>query len=66
MPGSKLPGTGTTIFSVMSKMAHDHDAINLSQGFPDFEGPQVLREAAKRRIGCWACGPNINLAYSVL
>jgi methionine aminotransferase len=41
---SKLPGTGTTIFTVMSKMAHDHDAINLSQGFPDFEGPQALRE----------------------
>jgi methionine aminotransferase len=41
---SKLAGTGTTIFSVMSKMAEDHGAINLSQGFPDFEGPEVLRE----------------------
>jgi methionine aminotransferase len=44
MPGSKLTGTGTTIFSVMSKLAHDHGAINLSQGFPDFDGPQALRD----------------------
>jgi len=44
MPGSKLPGTGTTIFTVMSKMAHDHGAVNLSQGFPDFDGPQALRD----------------------
>ena len=42
MSVSKLPGTGTTIFSVMSKMAHDHGAINLSQGFPNFDGPQLL------------------------
>lgn len=33
---SKLPDIGTTIFTVMTKMAVDHDAINLSQGFPDF------------------------------
>jgi len=34
---SKLPDTGTTIFTVMSALAHKHGAINLSQGFPDFE-----------------------------
>ena len=34
---SKLPRTGTSIFAVMSKMASEHNAINLSQGFPDFE-----------------------------
>ncbi|MDP3331879.1 MAG: methionine aminotransferase [Methylococcaceae bacterium] len=34
---SKLPNVGTTIFSVMSKLAADHHAINLSQGFPDFD-----------------------------
>ena len=34
---SKLPEVGTTIFTVMSKMASDFKAINLSQGFPDFE-----------------------------
>lgn len=33
---SKLPHVGTTIFTVMSKMAHDYNAINLSQGFPNF------------------------------
>jgi methionine transaminase len=33
---SKLPKVGTTIFSVMSKLAVEHNAINLSQGFPDF------------------------------
>ncbi|MCR9171458.1 MAG: methionine aminotransferase [bacterium] len=33
---SKLPQVGTTIFTVMSKLANDHNAINLSQGFPNF------------------------------
>jgi methionine transaminase len=33
---SRLPDVGTSIFSIMSKMALDHGAINLSQGFPDF------------------------------
>ncbi|MBP6977101.1 MAG: methionine aminotransferase [Bacteroidales bacterium] len=33
---SKLPQTGTSIFAIMSKMANEHNAINLSQGFPDF------------------------------
>jgi len=41
---NKLPGKGTTIFTVMSKMAQDHGAINLAQGFPDFDGPPALRE----------------------
>ena len=39
---SKLPDVGTTIFTVMSRLAHDHGAINLSQGFPDFEPPDAL------------------------
>lgn len=34
---SKLPQVGTTIFTVMSALANEHKAINLSQGFPDFE-----------------------------
>lgn len=34
---SRLPDVGTTIFDVMTKMANEHDAINLSQGFPDFD-----------------------------
>jgi methionine aminotransferase len=33
---SKLPNVGVTIFTVMSKLANDAGAINLSQGFPDF------------------------------
>lgn len=41
---SKLPDVGTTIFTVMSKMAQDYGAINLSQGFPDFDCPKQLRE----------------------
>jgi methionine aminotransferase len=39
---SKLPDVGTTIFAVMTKMANDHGAINLSQGFPDFEVSKEL------------------------
>lgn len=39
---SKLPGVGNTIFSVMSALARQHDAINLSQGFPDFDIPEYL------------------------
>jgi len=34
---SKLPGTATSIFSVMSQLAAEHNAINLSQGFPDYD-----------------------------
>lgn len=39
---SKLPEVGTTIFTVMSRMAADFNAINLSQGYPDFPTPQKL------------------------
>ncbi|MBE9602542.1 methionine aminotransferase [Pedobacter sp. MC2016-24] len=39
---SKLPHTGTTIFTVMSKLAEEHQAINLSQGFPDYECDEKL------------------------
>ncbi len=39
---SKLPGIGTTIFSVMTNLANTHAAINLSQGFPDFDVPPDL------------------------
>jgi len=39
---SKLPHVGTTIFAIMSKLANDHKAINLSQGFPDFNCPDKL------------------------
>jgi methionine aminotransferase len=39
---SKLPDVGTTIFTVMSQLANDCKAINLSQGFPSFEPPAEL------------------------
>ena len=42
---TKLPKVGTTIFTVMSQLAQQHDAVNLGQGFPDFDGPQSLRDA---------------------
>ena len=41
---SKLPNLETTIFTVMSKMAKEHNAINLAQGFPDFEPHSSLIE----------------------
>jgi methionine transaminase len=47
---SKLPKIGTTIFTVMSKMAQDYGAINLSQGFPDFDCPQRLRELVVQHL----------------
>ena len=43
-PESKLPALGTTIFTQMSALAQQHNAINLSQGFPDFDGPRYLQE----------------------
>ncbi len=50
MLASKLPNIGTTIFTRMSQLAADVGAINLSQGFPDFDGPQALREAVARHV----------------
>ncbi len=47
---SKLPDIGTTIFTVMSKMAADCGAINLSQGFPDFDCPDRLRELVTEHL----------------
>jgi methionine aminotransferase len=41
---SKLSGTGTSIFSVMSKLAMEKNAVNLSQGFPDFDCSTELTE----------------------
>ena len=42
---SKLPKVGTTIFTEMSQLAQAHGAVNLGQGFPDYDGPQLLRDA---------------------
>ncbi len=47
---SKLPDVGTTIFSVMSALAAENKALNLSQGFPDYDGPESLREALVKHV----------------
>lgn len=47
---SKLPNVGTTIFTVMSKLAADLGAINLSQGFPDFDCDPALVDAVTRHM----------------
>lgn len=50
---SKLPNVETTIFTVMSQLAAEHQALNLSQGFPDFNGPDELlnRVTEHMRLG---------------
>jgi methionine aminotransferase len=45
---SKLPHVGTTIFAIMSGLANECGAINLSQGFPNFDPPQGLRDLVTR------------------
>lgn len=47
---SKLPAVGTTIFTVMSRLAADVGAINLSQGFPDFDCDPALVDAVTRHM----------------
>ena len=46
---SRLPNVGTTIFTVMSRLAQECGAINLSQGFPDFNAEDLLFE----RVAHW-------------
>ncbi|MDO1528689.1 pyridoxal phosphate-dependent aminotransferase [Fulvimonas sp. R45] len=61
---TKLPKVGTTIFTVMSQLALEHKAVNLGQGFPDYEPPQALRDAVTRAMaeGCNQYAPGIGLA----
>lgn len=47
---SRLPWVGTTIFTVMSKLAQEHGAINLSQGFPDFGAPSALYDLVAKHM----------------
>ena len=45
---SRLPHVGTTIFTVMSALAQQHDAVNLGQGFPDFDcDPRLVDDVAQ-------------------
>jgi aspartate/methionine/tyrosine aminotransferase len=46
----RLSGFGTSVFTEMSRLAVEHRAINLGQGFPDFPGPDLVKEAAARAI----------------
>ncbi len=60
---SKLPQTGTTIFTIMSALAAEHNAINLSQGFPDFESSSELinlvTDAMKKGYNQYAPMPGV-------
>jgi len=49
-PASKLPHVGTTIFTVMSRLAVEHGAINLAQGFPDFPCDPALVELVSQAM----------------
>ena len=49
-PETKLPKVGTTIFTVMSQLAVEHGAVNLGQGFPDFDVPARLADALARAM----------------
>jgi methionine aminotransferase len=50
MISSKLPNVGTTIFTTMSQLAAEVGALNLSQGFPDFDAPRPLLEAVSQHV----------------
>lgn len=54
IPKSKLPKLGTTIFTQMSALAVEHNAINLSQGFPDFDGPHYLQARLAHHVAAGA------------
>ena len=46
----RLKPFGTSIFAEMSRLAAAHRAVNLSQGFPDFDGPEFVKEAAAQAM----------------
>ncbi len=46
MPKAKWSRFGTSIFSLMTQAANKHGAVNLAQGFPNFDGPEEIKEAA--------------------
>ncbi len=50
MRDSKLPRVGTTIFTVMSRLAAETGAVNLGQGFPDFQPPERLRRLVSEHL----------------
>lgn len=56
MPGKshfhadRIANVGMTIFSEMTRLAQEHNAVNLGQGFPDFDGPQEIKRLAMEAI----------------
>ena len=50
VPPSRLPKVGTTIFTLMSALAAEHQAVNLGQGFPDFAGDPALVDAVAQAM----------------
>ena len=50
MPTAKWSKFGTSIFTTMTQAAIKHDAVNLAQGFPNFDGPDAIKEAAIKSI----------------
>ena len=60
---SKLPKVGTTIFTVMGQLAVENNAINLSQGFPDFESsPELINlvsDAMEKGLNQYAPMPGV-------
>ncbi|MHC4450620.1 MAG: aminotransferase class I/II-fold pyridoxal phosphate-dependent enzyme, partial [Planctomycetota bacterium] len=61
MARSALGGFGTSVFTTYSQLARAHGAVNLGQGFPDFDGPEWIqdaaREAMRRGINQYAPSP---------
>jgi L-glutamine---4-(methylsulfanyl)-2-oxobutanoate aminotransferase len=51
-PASRFRPYGTTIFAEMTALANRHGAINLAQGFPDFDGPEFVKSAAAAAMAC--------------
>ena len=49
---------GTTIFTEMTLLANKHGAVNLAQGFPDFDGPEFIKRVAADSIGVGGAGQN--------
>ncbi len=47
---NRISGFGTSIFSEISALARQHNAVNLGQGFPDFDGPDSLKRSAQEAI----------------
>ncbi len=47
---ARVAGFGTSVFTEMSRLAVQHQAVNLGQGFPDFPGPDFVKEAAIQAI----------------